>query len=524
MLEENHQEDLATQIKSYHQAGEFDKALEISTRAVESNPADLDVYDLRWSLIAKMFSEEEAKERIHSEIESLLRTHPETPEALEAAYWGYRRLPDGVMNIPDRLFEKMLQYPRTKIYQSALLGLAARSQDSRQKWHYHLRHVDMYTDSDAPVLSWYLLAHQHLLWLAEEDSSLASDDELDELIDRYLKAHLSYCQDTQQWYGWAYTEAVKWRLKFTVRLDKTLEILERAEIRLGEREEQEWLVENNRGSVEEEHREISRLRSEIYLRQERWKEAHDGLIANAPDFLESLWARFNESAANHFWMLGRSAEGMGEWHKARRYYADACFAPTSHAESRAGLQRVYRQMERGETIDTFETFRKAAEAEYRIREDADRKEIRQKLVMNRPNRKVPDWRLSTLEGETFSLSAMSGKVVLLDVGASWCGPCNEAIPQVKIVHERFSDTDDVVVWGINDGETPQQVRKFLDEHQPAWPILLDPRREVRKTYQIEGIPFFILIDKAGTWQFSYIGSHLISGQPLIWLVEALLAE
>ena len=144
--------------------------------------------------------------------------------------------------------------------------------------------------------------------------------------------------------------------------------------------------------------------------------------------------------------------------------------------------------------------------------------------MNRLNRKVPDFRLETLEGEAHTLSAMRGKVLLLDVGASWCGPCNEAIPEVKIVHERFSDTDDVVVWGINDGETPQQVRKFLEERQPPWPVLLDPRREVRKAYQIEGIPFFILIDKAGDWQYSYIGSHLIGGQPLIWLVEALLAE
>ena len=90
-----------------------------------------------------------------------------------------------------------------------------------------------------------------MLWLAEEDRSLASNDSLDKLIDRFLEAHLSYCQDTQQWLGWGYTEAVKWRLKFNIRLDKALEILERAEIRLGEEEEQEWLVRLDKGSVEE---------------------------------------------------------------------------------------------------------------------------------------------------------------------------------------------------------------------------------------------------------------------------------
>ena len=141
--------------------------------------------------------------------------------------------------------------------------------------------------------------------------------------------------------------------------------------------------------------------------------------------------------------------------------------------------------------------------------------------MNRLNEKATDFRLETLEGEIYTLSAMRGKVVLLDVGASWCGPCIQVMPEVKIVCERFSN-DDVVIWGVNDGETPQQVRKFLDEHQPPWSILLDPHREVREAYKIKAIPFFILIDKAGNWQYSFRGSGLINGQPLIWLIEALL--
>ncbi len=129
-----------------------------------------------------------------------------------------------------------------------------------------------------------------------------------------------------------------------------------------------------------------------------------------------------------------------------------------------------------------------------------------------------------MEGETYTLSAMSGKIVLLDVGASWCGPCNMAIPEVKTIYKHFSKTEDVVVWGINDGETPQKVREFLDEYQPPWPVLLDPHRQVRKAYQIERIPFFILIDKKGNWQYSFESSNLISGQPLIWLIEALLSD
>ena len=167
MSDDNRQQNLATQIKSYHKSGEFDKALEISKRVLESDPPDLEAYHSRWRLIAETFSEADAKKRILPEIESLLRKHPETPELLNTAYWGYMELPGREKNIPSSLFDKILQYPRTEVYQAALLGLAERSEDVHQKWHYYQRIIDEFTDSDAPILSWYWLAYEQLLSLAE---------------------------------------------------------------------------------------------------------------------------------------------------------------------------------------------------------------------------------------------------------------------------------------------------------------------------------------------------------------------
>ena len=140
------------------------------------------------------------------------------------------------------------------------------------------------------------------------------------------------------------------------------------------------------------------------------------------------------------------------------------------------------------------------------------------------NEKAADFRLQTWNGESYTLSDMSGKVVMLDVGASWCGPCNMAIPHIKTVYKHFSKSDDVVILGINDGETPQKVRKSLDEHQPPWPVLLDPTREVAKAYKVRAIPKFIFIDKNGYWQYSFGSSNIIDGQPLIWMIEALLSD
>ncbi len=508
MSDDKQQQDLATQIKNYHSSGEFDKALEISKGALKSNPPDLKAYDSRWKLIAEMFSEEDARKRIIPEIEALLRTQPETPEVLHIAYWRYMNFSGRAKNVPNSLFDKMLQHPRTTtVYMTALLGLAERSEDASQKWHYYRRLIDECTASDGPGNSWYCFTHKNMLGLVEVDRSLASDDYLDELIDRYLKAHLSYCQETQQRFSWAYTESVKWRLKFNNRLDKALETLERAEIRLGE------------------EKDFSRLRAEVYYHQERWSEAYDGLNTYAPDFLGSLWKRFvDEGTINYFYMLGRSAEGIENWEKAKDYYTDAHFALTPHSDARAGLKRVYQQIKRRNPTTTFEEFLKDTEAEYKIREEADREHIRQKLLSNRINEKATDFRLQTLDGESYTLSDMSGKVVMLDVGASWCGYCSFTIPHLKLIHDQFSKTKDFVIWGVNDGETPQKVQESLDEHQPPWPVLLDPTREVAKAYKVEYIPDFILIDKNGYWQYRYDSADLIDGQPLIWMIEALLSD
>ena len=150
-------QDLATQIKNHQKSGDFDKALEISERALKSDPVDLEAYDARWRLIAKMFSEADGKKRIVSEIEALLQAHPETPEILNAAHWGYMLLPGRAKNIPDSFFDKMLQYPKTELHLLALLGLASRSEEASQKWHYYQRTIDEFTASDVPELSWYLL-------------------------------------------------------------------------------------------------------------------------------------------------------------------------------------------------------------------------------------------------------------------------------------------------------------------------------------------------------------------------------
>ena len=523
MTEDQEQQNLSKQINSLKESGELNKALEISEQALKFNPPNLKAYNSRWNLISEMFSEAEAKDRIYPEIETVLQSLPESSDLYYHVHWAYRRLPGGAKNVPKDIFDKMLQYPGTTTYLIALLGLAEQNDDEGQKWHYYKRLINECTISDGPS-TWYMSGYKSMLELVEKDRSLADDDYIDELIDELMEAHLYYCRESQQRYSWAYTEAVKNRIKLNIRLDKALETLERAENRLGEKEEQEW-IENGNGTVESVHKQISRLRADVHYHQERWSEAYDGLTAYGPNFADSLWVRFvEERTINYFYMLGRSAEGIEKWEKAKYYYANAHFHPTPHSDAVAGLERIFQQIEGENTTATFDEFLKITEAEYKIREEADREHIRQKILSNRINVKAADFSLKTLDGESYTLSEMSGKVVMLDIGASWCGYCTYTIPQLKLIHDQFSKTKDFVIWGINDGETPQKVKAFLEQHQQPWTVLLDPNRQIADAYNVDYIPDFIFIDKNGYWQYRFDSADIIDGQPLIWMIETLLSD
>jgi peroxiredoxin len=289
---------------------------------------------------------------------------------------------------------------------------------------------------------------------------------------------------------------------------------------LKEKEEQEWINRYGFGvNIEYAQNEITRLQGQIFLKKEQWKEAYDAIKSTALLYLTSIGNRFKEDTINHFFQFGRAAEGIGQFEQAIRYYTDAHFAPHPHPEARAGLERIY-QAQHG-SFEGFDAFLKAAEAEYQVREAEEREMIRQNLTKGKLDKKATDFSLKTLDGQMFTLSEMRGKVVLLDVWTSWCYWCKRATPEVKKVHEHFRAADDVVILGVNDGEHPEKVRSFLEEHQFPWAILLDCNREVHSAYKIEGIPSFILIDKNGRWQYTSRDYSEWLGQELIWLVESL---
>lgn len=104
----------------------------------------------------------------------------------------------------------------------------------------------------------------------------------------------------------------------------------------------------------------------------------------------------------------------------------------------------------------------------------------------------------TLEGEEQSLDHFKGKVVLVDVWATWCGPCIAGLPKLREVAEKFAGTD-FEVLSVSADDKAETVVDFLEDEELPWSHWhIGPGGEVHKEWNIRGYPTYMLIDRNGT--------------------------
>ena len=135
---------------------------------------------------------------------------------------------------------------------------------------------------------------------------------------------------------------------------------------------------------------------------------------------------------------------------------------------------------------------------------------------------MPPYTANNLDGTPFDLATKRNSVVLVNIWATWCGPCRYEIPELQAIHDRFKPRGFEVIGVSVDEGAPETVRAFAAERKMTYPIVLDPRGSLADTLQTGLLPTTVLVDRNGKIVWKKLGAIMPGDQELLEAIEAAL--
>jgi cytochrome c biogenesis protein CcmG/thiol:disulfide interchange protein DsbE len=121
--------------------------------------------------------------------------------------------------------------------------------------------------------------------------------------------------------------------------------------------------------------------------------------------------------------------------------------------------------------------------------------------------KAADFKLEKLDGTTLSLAQLRGKVVFLNIWATWCGPCREEMPSMETLYDQLKDNKDFVMLAVSqDTKGRSVVAPYVARNGYHFTILLDPENKVGESYDVSGVPETFIIDRKGQIVAHHMGA------------------
>ena len=135
--------------------------------------------------------------------------------------------------------------------------------------------------------------------------------------------------------------------------------------------------------------------------------------------------------------------------------------------------------------------------------------------------KAPEFEAQTIHGEYVSLESLEGNYVLMEFWATWCGPCMPEIPHLKTLHEKYHDSN-FIVLGFSLDRDRGTLTRYIEEERMEWPqIYLEDGwdGELARQFNVSGIPRMYLLDPEGT-----IIARDLRGEEMVSEIDRLLGH
>ncbi len=134
---------------------------------------------------------------------------------------------------------------------------------------------------------------------------------------------------------------------------------------------------------------------------------------------------------------------------------------------------------------------------------------RGRAVQPLPGHRAPDFRATQIGGEQVRLSDLRGRVVVLNIWATWCKPCEEEAPSLERLYRKIKMEPggrDFEILAVSiDARSRDAVLPFKRKFGLTFPILFDPDGRVSRIYQTTGVPETFVIDREGIIREKVIG-------------------
>jgi cytochrome c biogenesis protein CcmG, thiol:disulfide interchange protein DsbE len=138
---------------------------------------------------------------------------------------------------------------------------------------------------------------------------------------------------------------------------------------------------------------------------------------------------------------------------------------------------------------------------------------------------VPNYSAVSLAGDSVSLEAQRGKVVLLNIWATWCHPCRAEIPELRAIRAKYQPRGfELLGVSVDADGSLDAIQAFARDFKMEYPIWLDPGERIMSQFMTFGVPETFLIDRKGVLRWRKMGPIEPNDSTLSSAIERALAS